>query len=95
MKLLKEDIKFPDSELSHKLRGFLKLDKVQEAFKDSDIQKVFDMYTRYKGYEAEDNSITKLFFNWDINPLPYLINIPYFAFYNIHLKELKYHLKIQ
>lgn len=95
MKLLKEDIKFPDSELSYKLRGFLKLDKVQEAFKDSDIQKIFDMYTKYKGYEAEDNSITKLFFNLDINPLPYLINIPYFAFYNIDLNPITFNNRLK
>lgn len=95
MKLLKEDIKFPDSELSYKLRGFMKLDAVQEAFKDSDIQKIFDMYTKYKGYEAEDNSITKLFFNLDINPLPYLINIPYFAFYNIDLNPITFNNRLK
>ena len=95
MKLLKEDIQFPDFELRDKLKIFLTLDEVKEAFKDSDIQKIFDMYTKYKGYEAEDNSITKLFFNLDINPLPYLINIPYFAFYNIDLNPITFNNRLK
>lgn len=90
MKLLKEDIQFPDFKLDDKLKKFLNLDEVKEAFKESDIQKIYDMYTRYRGYESNDNNITMLFFNLGINPLTYLVDIPDYTFYGIDLNPLTF-----
>ena len=48
MKLLKEDINFPDFELSDKLKIFLTLDEVKEAFQSSNIQEVYKFYHRVR-----------------------------------------------
>lgn len=89
MKLLKEDIQFPDFELGDKLKRFLNLDEVKEAFKESDIQKIYTIYKKSKYFISLDNlDITKLFFNLGINPLTYLTDIPDYAFYEIDLNPL-------
>lgn len=96
MKLLKEDIQFPDFELNDKLKRFLNLDEVKEAFKESDIQKIYTMYKKSKYFINSDNlDITKLFFNLGINPLTYLTDILDYAFYEIDLNPLIFnnHLK--
>lgn len=89
MRLLKEDIQFPDFELGDKLKRFLNLDEVREAFKESDIQKIYTMYKKSKYFINLDTlDITKLFFNLGINPLTYLTDIPDYAFYEIDLNPL-------
>lgn len=88
MKILKEDIQFPDFRITNGLKAFLHLDEVKKAFKLSDIQKIYDMYIKYEKYTNSNNNITKLFFNLDINPLTYLTDIPDSAFYGIDLSPL-------
>lgn len=86
MKILKEDIQFPNFQLDNKLKMFLSLDEVKEAFEESNIQKIYTMYTKIIGSDSLD--MTKLFFNLGINPLTYLTDIPDYAFYKIDLNPL-------
>lgn len=86
MRLLKEDIQFPNFKLNNELKWFLSLDEVKEAFKELNIQKIYTMHV--KVIEPDCLDVTKLFFNLGINPLTYLTDIPDYAFYEIDLNPL-------
>ena len=88
MKLLKEDIQFPDFELTDKLKIFLTLDEVKEAFQSSNIQEVYKLYESYTHTTTLNTDITQLFFNLGINPLNYLTIIPACFSCNIDINPL-------
>lgn len=88
MKLLKEDIKFPDFELSDTLKKFLMLDEIKEAFQSFNIQEVYKLYESYTHTKYMNTDITQLFFNLGINPLNYLTIIPASCFYNMDINPL-------
>lgn len=88
MKLLKEDIQFPDFELSDRLKRFLTLDEVKEAFQSYNIQEVYKLYESYTHTTSLNTDITQLLFNLGINPLNYLTIIPECCFYRIDINPL-------
>ncbi len=96
MKLLKENIKFPDFELSDNLKKFLNLDEVKEAFQSFDIQEIYKLYESFTRNPYMNTDITKLLFNLDINPVDYFIdNIPAYCFYSMDINPVKLNNYIQ
>lgn len=95
MKLLKEDIQFPDFKLSNTLKTFLNLDEVKEAFKESDIQEIYKLYESYTQSKYMNTDITQLLFNLGINPLNYLATIPAYCFYRIDINPVRLNNYIQ
>lgn len=89
MRLLKEEIQFPEFNFHDRLKEFLNLDEVKEAFQSSDIQKIYGLYESYTYNPYMNTEITQLLFNLGINPLNYLTIIPSYCFYEMDINPVK------
>ena len=86
MKLLKEDIKFPDVKIDDRFKGFLSHDNVRKAFQESDFEELYNLSTRYVG-EYFNSKLSSLLLSLDINPIKYLTVIPSYSFFYIDLDD--------
>ena len=89
MKLLKEDIKFPDVKLDDDFKEFLSHDDVRKAFQESDFEELYNLSTRYVG-EYFNSKLSSLLLSLNSNPIKDLTVIPIYSFSGIDLDNVQF-----